>query len=337
MKLEKNTLFIHLTLVPYMKASDEIKTKPTQHSVKELRSIGIQPDIIICRSERTIPLDQRRKISLFCNVAIEDVIETVDVKTIYEAPISFNKEKLDDRVLKFLKLSLKKGKFKSLEKITKLVLKTKNFVNIAIIGKYVELKDAYKSLDEALTHGGIDNNLKVNLIRVESDKLKPKEIKDKLKDVSGILIPGGFGKRGTEGKIAAINYARVNKIPFFGICFGMQMAVIEFARNKLNIKNATSSEFGPSKASVVGLMSEWTKDGKLMKGTDKDLGGTMRLGSYEARLKKDTKVSKIYNSLVINERHRHRYEVNINFKKKFEDKGMTFSGLSPDIADYQKL
>ncbi len=327
----KNTLFIHLTLVPYMKASDEIKTKPTQHSVKELRSIGIQPDIIICRSERTIPLDQRRKISLFCNVAIEDVIETVDVKTIYEAPISFNKEKLDDRVLKFFKIkSKKKVNLNPWKKITKLVLKTKNFVNIAIIGKYVELKDAYKSLDEALTHGGIDNNLKVNLIRVESDKLKPKEIKDKLKDVSGILIPGGFGKRGTEGKIAAINYARVNKIPFFGICFGMQMAVIEFARNKLNIKNATSSEFGPSKASVVGLMSEWTKDGKLMKGTDKDLGGTMRLGSYEARLKKDTKVSKIYNSLVINERHRHRYEVNINFKKKFEDKGMIFSGLSPD-------
>ena len=327
----KNTLFIHLTLVPYMKASDEIKTKPTQHSVKELRSIGIQPDIIICRSERTIPLDQRRKISLFCNVAIEDVIETVDVKTIYEAPISFNKEKLDERVLKFFKIkSKKKVNLNPWKKITKLVLKTKNFVNIAIIGKYVELKDAYKSLDEALTHGGIDNNLKVNLIRFESDKLKPKEIKDKLKDVSGVLIPGGFGKRGTEGKIAAINYARVNKIPFFGICFGMQMAVIEFARNKLNIKNATSSEFGPSKASVVGLMSEWTKDGKLMKGTDKDLGGTMRLGSYEARLKKDTKVSKIYNSLIINERHRHRYEVNINYKKKFEDKGMTFSGLSPD-------
>ena len=327
----KNTLFIHLTLVPYMKASDEIKTKPTQHSVKELRSIGIQPDIIICRSERTIPLDQRKKISLFCNVAIEDVIETVDVKTIYEAPISFNKEKLDDRVLKFFKIKSKgKVNLKPWKKITNLVLNTKNIVNIAIIGKYVELKDAYKSLDEALTHGGINNNLKVNLIRIESDRLKPGEIKDKLKDASGILIPGGFGKRGTEGKIAAINFARKNNIPFLGICFGMQMAVIEFARNKLNIKNATSSEFGPSKASVVGLMSEWTKDGKLMKGTDKNLGGTMRLGSYEARLKKDTKVSKIYNSLKINERHRHRYEVNINYKEKFENKGMIFSGLSPD-------
>ena len=327
----RNTLFIHLTLVPYMKASDEIKTKPTQHSVKELRSIGIQPDIIICRSERSIPLDQRRKISLFCNVGIEDVIETVDVKTIYEAPISFNKEKLDERVLNFFKIkSRKKVNLQPWKRITNLVLKTKNTVNIAIIGKYVELKDAYKSLDEALTHGGIANNLKVNLIRVESDFLKPKEIKRKLKDVSGILIPGGFGKRGTEGKIAAINFARKNKVPFLGICFGMQMAVIEFARNRLNIKNATSSEFGPSKASVVGLMSEWTKDGKLMKGTDKDLGGTMRLGSYEARLKKDTKISQIYNSLKIQERHRHRYEVNINFREEFENKGMIFSGLSPD-------
>ena len=328
---KKNTLFIHLTLVPYMKASDEIKTKPTQHSVKELRSIGIQPDIIICRSERSIPLDQRKKISLFCNVAIEDVIETVDVKTIYEAPISFNKEKLDERVLRFFRIkSKKKVNLSPWKKITHLVLNTKNKVNIAIIGKYVELKDAYKSLDEALTHGGIANNLKVNLIRIESDDLKPKKIKDKLRGVSGILIPGGFGKRGTEGKIAAINYARTNKIPFLGICFGMQMAVIEFARNKLNIKKATSSEFGASKASVVGLMNEWIKNGKLMRGTDKNLGGTMRLGSYAARLKKDTKISKIYNTLRIEERHRHRYEVNINYKEQFESKGMIFSGLSPD-------
>ena len=328
---KKNTLFIHLTLVPYMKASDETKTKPTQHSVKELRSIGIQPDIIICRSERSIPLDQKKKISLFCNVAIEDVIETIDVKTIYEAPISFNKEKLDERVLKYFKIkSKKKVNLKPWKKITHLVLNTKNNVNIAIIGKYVELKDAYKSLDEALTHGGIANNLKVNLERIESDSLKPSQIKNKLKGVGGILIPGGFGKRGTEGKIAAINYARKNKIPFLGICFGMQMAVIEFARNKLNIKNATSSEFGSSKASVVGLMSEWMKDGKLIKGTDKDLGGTMRLGSYESRLKKDTKISKIYNSFKIEERHRHRYEVNINYKEDFENQGMIFSGLSPD-------
>ena len=217
-----------------------------------------------------------------------------------------------------------------MEKITKLVLNAKYKVNIAIIGKYVELKDAYKSLDEALTHGGVANNLKVNIVRIDSDYLKSSEIKKKLNGVSGILIPGGFGKRGTEGKIAAISYARRNKIPFLGICFGMQMAVIEFARNKLNIKNATSSEFGSSKASVVGLMSEWIKDGKLMKGTDKDLGGTMRLGSYEAKLRKNSLINKIYRASKINERHRHRYEVNINYKKNFENKGMIFSGLSPD-------
>ena len=327
----RNTLFIHLTLVPYMKASDEIKTKPTQHSVKELRSIGIQPEIIICRSEQSIPLGQRKKISLFCNVPIGNVIETVDVKTIYEAPISFNKEKLDERVLKYFNVKTKKKvNLQPWKKITHLVLNTKNKVNIAIIGKYVELKDAYKSLDEALTHGGIANNLKVNLVRIESDYLKPSDVKSKLNDVSGILIPGGFGKRGTEGKIAAINYARKNKIPFLGICFGMQMAVIEFARNKLNIKNATSSEFGSSKSSVVGLMNEWLKEGKLIKGTNKDLGGTMRLGSYEAKLKKDSLINKIYKSTKINERHRHRYEVNINYKEEFEKKGMIFSGLSPD-------
>ena len=329
---KKNTLFIHLTLVPYMKASDEIKTKPTQHSVKELRSIGIQPDIIICRSEQTIPLDQRKKISLFCNVDIKDVIETVDVKTIYEAPISFNKEKLDERVLNYFKLkNHKKVNLKPWKRITNLVLKTKQSVNIGIIGKYVNLKDAYKSLDEALTHGGIANHLKVNLIRIESDFLKPQDIKRKLKDVSGILIPGGFGKRGTEGKIAAIHHARKNKIPFLGICFGMQMAIIEFARNQLNIKNATSSEFGSKKkGSVVGLMNEWMKDGKLIKGTVKELGGTMRLGSYEAKLIKNSQIRKIYKTEKIHERHRHRYEVNINFKDLFEKKGLIFSGLSPD-------
>jgi CTP synthase len=328
---KKNSLFIHLTLVPYMKASDEIKTKPTQHSVKELRSIGIQPDIIICRSEQPIPIDQRKKISLFCNVPIENVIQTIDVKTIYEAPISFNNEKLDKQVLKYFKIKSKKNvNLNPWKKITKIVLNTKKFVNIAIIGKYVNLKDAYKSLDEALTHGGITNNLKVNLVRIESDNLKEKDIKNKLKNVSGILIPGGFGKRGTEGKIAAIKFARINKIPFLGICFGMQMAVIEFARNKLKITNATSSEFGPSKVSVVGLMEEWTKEGKTVKGTDKNLGGTMRLGSYEAKLKDKSLIKSIYNSNFINERHRHRYEVNINYRENFEKKGMMFSGLSPD-------
>ena len=328
---KKNTLFIHLTLVPYMKASDEIKTKPTQHSVKELRSIGIQPDIIICRSERSIPLDQRKKISLFCNVDINNVIQTVDVKTIYEAPISFHNQKLDKQVLNYFKIkSRKSANLNPWKKITKIVLDTKKSVNIAIIGKYVNLKDAYKSLDEALVHGGIQNKIKVNLIRIESDNLKKSDIKSKLKNISGILIPGGFGKRGTEGKIASINYARKNKIPFLGICFGMQMAAIEFARNKLKIKKATSSEFGSSKASIVGLMNEWIKEGKTIQGTNKNLGGTMRLGLYEAKLKENSIISKIYKSKLIKERHRHRYEVNINFKNQFERNGMIFSGLSPD-------
>jgi len=328
---KKNALFIHLTLVPYLKASDEIKTKPTQHSVKELRSLGIQPDIIICRSERSIPLEHRKKISLFCNVNIKNVIETVDVKTIYEAPISFNRENLDTQVLEYFKIkSKKKVNLKPWKKITKIILHTKKSVNIAIIGKYVNLKDAYKSLDEALTHGGINNNLKVNLVRIDSENLKIAEIPNRLKGVSGILIPGGFGKRGTEGKIEAIKYARQKKIPFLGICFGMQMAIIEFARNRLNIKKATSSEFGTTGIKIIGLINEWNKDGKLIKGTDKDLGGTMRLGLYAAKLKENSLIKKIYKSKIIHERHRHRYEVDINYKDQFEKNGMIFSGLSPD-------
>ena len=328
---KKNTLFIHLTLVPYMRASDEIKTKPTQHSVKELRSIGIQPDIIICRSERNIPLDQRKKISLFCNVDIKNVIQTIDVKTIYEAPISFNNEKLDKQVLDYFKIKSKKSvNLNPWKKITKIVLGRRKYVNIAIIGKYVNLKDAYKSLDEALVHGGVNNNLKVNLVRIESDNLKPTEIKKKLKNVSGILIPGGFGKRGTEGKIAAIKYARINKIPFLGICFGMQMAIIEFARNVLNIKTASSSELNSKCTPVVGLIHEWKKDGKTIRGTNKDLGGTMRLGLYEAELLNNSLIKSIYKTKSIKERHRHRYEVNTNFKKHFEKKGLIFSGNSPD-------
>ena len=328
---KKNALFIHLTLVPYLKASDEIKTKPTQHSVKELRSIGIQPDIIICRSERSIPLEHRKKISLFCNVDIKNVIETVDVKTIYEAPISFFKEKLDVQVLNYFKMKSKKPvNLNPWKKITKIILQTKKEVTIAIIGKYVELKDAYKSLDEALAHGGIENKIKVNLIRIDSDKLRVSEIKSKLRNISGILIPGGFGKRGTDGKIEAIRYARNNKIPFLGICYGMQMAIIEFARNKLNIKKATSSEFDKNGVHVIGLINEWKKDGKTIKGTDKDLGGTMRLGSYDAKLKDNSLIRKIYGKNLIKERHRHRYEVNINYKETFEKNGMSFSGLSPD-------
>ena len=328
---KSKTLFIHLTFVPFLKSSDEIKTKPTQHSVKELRSIGVQPDIIICRSQQSIPLDQRKKISLFCNVPIENVIETVDVRTIYEAPISFYNQKLDKQVLKFFKLKPKKrANLNPWKKITKIVLSTKKSVNIAIIGKYVNLKDAYKSLDEALVHGGIANNVKVNLIRIESDNLKNSEIKTKLKNVSGLLIPGGFGKRGTEGKISAIKYAREKKIPFLGICFGMQMAIVEFARNKLKIKNAGSSELDKKCYPVIGLINEWDKNGKIIKGTDKNLGGTMRLGLYEAKLRNNSAINKIYKSRNIKERHRHRYEVNNSLKGEFENKGLIFSGMSPD-------
>ncbi len=325
------TMFIHLTLVPFLKSSDEIKTKPTQHSVKELRSIGIQPDIVICRSQQSIPLDQRKKISLFCNVPIQNVIETVDVKTIYEAPISFYNEKLDKQVLRYFKLkSKKKVNLTNWRKITKTVLNTKRTVNIAIIGKYVNLKDAYKSLDEALIHGGIKNNVKVNLIRIESDKIKKNQISKIFKNVSGLLIPGGFGKRGTDGKIAAINYARKNKIPFLGICFGMQMAMVEFAKNVLKIKNAGSTELTKNVFPIIALINEWNKNGKLIKGTNKNLGGTMRLGSYEAKLRHNSLIQKIYKSKSVFERHRHRYEVNNRLKDKFEKKGLIFSGMSPD-------
>ena len=328
---KSKTLFIHLTFVPFLKSSDEIKTKPTQHSVKELRSIGIQPDIIICRSQQSIPLDQRKKISLFCNVPIDNVIETVDVRTIYEAPISFFNQKLDKQVLKYFKLkSKKRANLNPWKKITNITLNTKRSVNIAIIGKYVNLKDAYKSLDEALTHGGIANKVKVNLVRIESDKLKTNQIRKKLKNISGLLIPGGFGKRGTEGKISAIKYARENKIPFLGICFGMQMAIIEFSRNKLKINKAGSSEFDKNCYPVIGLINEWDKEGKIIKGTDKDLGGTMRLGLYEAKLRNNSAIKRIYKSNSIKERHRHRYEVNNNLKNEFEKKGLIFSGMSPD-------
>jgi len=327
----RNSLFIHLTLVPYLKASGELKTKPTQHSVKELRSLGIQPDIIICRSERKIPTSERKKISLFCNVAIKNVIETVDVRTIYEAPISFYKEKLDECVLSYFNIKTKKKP--NLSKWTNIankILNPKKDVNIGIIGKYVNLKDAYKSLDEALIHGGISNNVKINLKRIDSENLRPENIKLLLKNVTGVLIPGGFGKRGSEGKIAAIKYARLNHIPFFGICFGMQMAIIEAARNLLNIKNASTSEFGNNCTPVVGLLEEWKKGKKKIKGSEKNLGGTMRLGLYDAILKNNSLISKIYSGKKIEERHRHRYEVNVEYKEAFEKKGLIFSAMSPD-------
>jgi CTP synthase len=325
------SLFIHLTLVPYIEASGELKTKPTQHSVKELRSIGIQPNIIICRSEKEIPKDEKRKISLFCNVDPEHVIQSVDVSSIYEVPIKYSEEKLDKKILNIFNLKEKnKVNLKIWKDIVKKINSKKEKISIGIVGKYVDLKDAYKSLDEALIHGGLSNDVEVNSEWVDSTKINKKNVDKILKKYSAILIPGGFGARGTEGKIEAIAYARKYKVPFFGICFGMQMAIIESARNMLGIKKATSSEFGNGGIHVVGLMYEWIKGKKLQKGTEKNLGGTMRLGSYKAKLRKNTLISKIYKSTLIQERHRHRYEVNKELKSKLEKKGLIFSGMSPD-------
>ena len=325
------SLFIHLTLVPYIEASGELKTKPTQHSVKELRSIGIQPNIIICRSEKEIPKDEKRKISLFCNVDPEHVIQSIDVSSIYEVPIKYSEEKLDKKILNIFNLKEKnKVNLKIWKDIVKKINSKKEKISIGIVGKYVDLKDAYKSLDEALIHGGLSNDVEVNSEWVDSTKINKKNVDKILKKYSAILIPGGFGARGTEGKIEAIAYARKYKVPFFGICFGMQMAIIESARNMLGIKKATSSEFGNGGTHVVGLMHEWIKGKKLQKGTETNLGGTMRLGAYKAKLKKNTLISKIYKSTLIQERHRHRYEVNKELKSKLEKKGLIFSGMSPD-------
>jgi len=328
---KNKSLFIHLTLVPYIQASGELKTKPTQHSVKELRSIGIQPDIIICRSEKNIPKEEKRKISLFCNVEPEHVIESIDVKSIYEVPIKYDEEKLDKKILNIFGLNEKnKANLKIWKDIITKVNSKRKSVSIAIVGKYVDLKDAYKSLDEALIHGSLSNNVDLNPEWVDSTKINKKNVIKVLKNYSAILIPGGFGVRGTEGKIEAIAYARKYKVPFFGICFGMQMAIIESARNILGIKKATSSEFGNDGTHVIGLMQEWIKGKGIQKGSEKNLGGTMRLGSFKAKLKKNSLISKIYKSNLINERHRHRYEVNKNLKSKLEKKGLIFSGLSPD-------
>ena len=330
-KGKNKSLFIHLTLVPYIDASGELKTKPTQHSVKELRSIGIQPNIIICRSEKNIPKEEKRKISLFCNVEPEHVIQSVDVKSIYKVPIKYNEENLDKKILNIFGLKEKnKANIKIWKDIINKINSKREKISIVIVGKYVDLKDAYKSLDEALIHGSLSNNVELNTEWVDSTKINKKNVDKILKKYSAILIPGGFGSRGTEGKIEAIAYARKYKVPFFGICFGMQMAVIESARNMLGIKKATSSEFSNGGVHVIGLMHEWIKGKGIQKGSKKNLGGTMRLGSYKAKLKKNTLISKIYKSNFIYERHRHRYEVNKNLKSKLEKKGLIFSGLSPD-------
>ena len=329
---DNQTCFVHLTLVPYIAAAAEIKTKPTQHSVKELRSIGIQPDVLLCRSEKRLDQSDIKKIAVFCNVSEKSVIQATDVKNIYEIPKIYMKNGFDTQVL--ASMNIKRPKKINLRKWNKVVNSLNNpkgQVNIGVIGKYVDLKDAYKSLSEALAHGGIANDTNVKIHWIDSEKIKTKKDTSLLKSMSGILIPGGFGKRGSEGKILAINYARVNKIPFFGICFGMQLAVIEIARNLAKIDDANSSELSNTKNPIVGLMTEWEKnDKKFKRDSNSDYGGTMRLGSYPAVLNKNSLSYKIYKTKNINERHRHRYEVNINYREKLEKIGMNFAGISPD-------
>lgn len=327
-----DVVYVHLTLMPYIPSAGEMKTKPTQHSVKELRSIGIQPDILMIRCDRPIPETEKRKLSLFCNVRESAVIPAYDVKSIYDVPIAYHKEGLDSEVL--AAFGLKGAPAPVLDRwegISEAVANPEGEVKIAIVGKYTVLKDAYKSLIEALVHGGIANRVKVELEWIESEIFEKEDPSPYLEGVHGILVPGGFGERGAEGKIAAANYARTRNIPYFGICFGMQMAVLEAARNLAGIKNANSTEFGPAKEPVVGLMTEWTKGNeKETRVADGDLGGTMRLGAYPAALKAGSKIAEIYETTVISERHRHRYEVNIGYRELLEDCGLIFAGTSPD-------
>ena len=332
-ELKKNmTCFLHLTLVPYISAAGEVKTKPTQHSVKELRSIGIQPDILVCRCDREISKSDIRKISVFCNVDEDSVIQAIDVDTIYAVPKDLKINGLDVAVLNALgKSTFPKSNLRKWNKVVDRIRKPIGEVTIGVVGKYLELNDAYKSLFEALTHGGVSNNVKVKIKNIDTDKLEKNKNKALFNGVSGILVPGGFGKRGSEGKIFASKYARENKIPFFGICFGMQMAVVDVSRNLLEYKSASSSEFGKTDTPVIGLLTEWLKDEEIQKRDfESEYGGTMRLGSYPAILKKGSKVRNIYGSKKINERHRHRYEVNMSFVDDLERVGLKFVGMSPD-------
>jgi CTP synthase len=326
------TCFIHLTLLPFIPSAGEMKTKPTQHSVKELRSIGIQPDILMCRCDRPIPVDERRKIALFCNVRPSAVIQAMDVDTIYDVPNAYHTEGLDTEVLSVFGLPDEgTPDLAKWNAITHAIREPEGDVTIAIVGKYTGLKDAYKSLMESLVHGGIANKVRINLKWLESEIFEEEDIVQHLEDVNGILVPGGFGERGSEGKIAAANFARTRDIPYFGICFGMQMAVIEALRNLGDLPQASSTEFGPTNEPVVGLMTEWMHQNELVtRGANGDLGGTMRLGAYDATLKEGTKIADIYGTTHISERHRHRYEVNMTYRERIEATGMVVSGVSPD-------
>jgi CTP synthase len=327
------TMYVHLTLLPWVPTAGELKTKPTQHSVKELLSVGIQPDLLVCRSgDKEIPVNERRKIALFCNVKAERVIEARDVDTIYQVPIAYHEQGFDAEVCRYFGLAADvEPNLDRWRGVVRSVREPEGKVTIAVVGKYTVLLDAYKSLSEALTHGGLANNVKVGLEWMDSEIFEREDAVAHLENVHGILVPGGFGERGTEGKIHAVKFARERDVPFFGICFGMQMAVIEAARNLLGIEDASSSEFGPCDHAVVGLMTEWIKGNQIEKrAADGDMGGTMRLGAYPAHLRRGTKVHDIYGEDVISERHRHRYEVNVNYKDRLEQVGLRFSGMSPD-------
>jgi CTP synthase len=328
------SLFMHLTLVPYIPAAGELKTKPTQHSVKELLGVGIQPQILLCRCDRPIPENERKKIALFCNVRPESVIPALDCSTIYEVPLNYHAEGLDREVLRHFNLSFYgEPDMRRWERVVKSIHNPEGEVTVAVVGKYTGLLDAYKSLGEALAHGGFAHNVKVKLDWVDSEVFEAGdgEAVARLEGVNGILVPGGFGERGTGGKIEAVRFARERKIPFFGICFGMQMAVIEAARNLVGLKGASSTEFGPCADPVVGLLTEWLRGNQVeRRNASGDLGGTMRLGAYPAHLAEESLVRAVYGQADIEERHRHRYEVNVNYKDRLEAAGLRFSGMSPD-------
>jgi CTP synthase len=327
-----HAIYIHLTLLPFIPSAGELKTKPTQHSVKELRSIGIQPDILLCRTDRPIPEGERRKLALFCNVREGAVIEARDVDNIYAVPEAYSAEGLDAQVLDAFGIEPRHPlELDRWRLINERVRNPEGDVTIAIVGKYTGMKDAYKSLIEALSHGGIANKVKVKLDWIESEVFENEDPTPFLENVNGILVPGGFGQRGAEGKIRAAQFARERHVPYFGICFGMQMAVVEAARNLCGIEEANSTEFGATKEPVVGLMTEWMKGNELeTRAAGGDLGGTMRLGAYPAKLTRGSRVADIYGTTEISERHRHRYEVNTGYKGRLEQRGMRFSGMSPD-------
>lgn len=327
-----SAIYIHLTLMPWISAAGELKTKPTQHSVKELRSIGIAPDILLVRADRPIPEEERRKLSLFCNVRSSAVIQALDVENIYDVPISYHREGLDSEVLAAFGIDPAPApRMGAWEEVADRIRTPEGEVTIAVVGKYTGLKDAYKSLIEALHHGGIANHVKVKIEWIESEIFEKEDPAPWLEKVNGILVPGGFGERGSEGKIHAARFARERKVPYFGICLGMQMAVVEAARSLAGLKKASSTEFGETTEPVVGLMTEWLKGNMLEKRSQTgDLGGTMRLGAYVAELKAGTRIADIYGSTEISERHRHRYEVNRTYVDALEKHGMVFSGMSPD-------